>query len=121
MLAVKILFLNPPNDGPQTIVLTDNRSDDRHLLLKPQMAFGADRLEGELGRRFFDVMMAVTVDTDRVGEVDLLGKIPVMRSRLHLLGLLAMTVGTAGDMRAELGADEAELRLMGIIIDVAIA
>ena len=77
------------------------------------MALGADRLQGEFGGRLFHVVMAVAIDADRIRQIDLLREVPIVRAAFHLLGLLAVTLGTARHVGAELGADEAEFLFVG--------
>lgn len=66
-------------------------------------------------------MVPVTVTADGILEIHLFREIPVVRARLHGLGLFAVALGVAGHVSTELRADEAELCFVGRLVFVAVA
>ena len=78
-------------------------------------------LQREFRRRLFDVVMTVAIDADRIGEIDLFREVPIVRTAFDLLGLLAVALGTARHVGAELGADETEFLFVGFRILFAVS
>ena len=85
------------------------------------MALGADCLQREFRGRLLDVVMSVAINADRIFQVDLFREIPVMRTALHLLGLLAVAVGAAFQVALSLVPMKPEFLLVGVRILVPVA
>ena len=88
------------------------------LLFVATVALVTDKREAELGGGIADIMVAVTVDTQRVADVELLSVIPSVRSGGEIFVLVFVTGLAFLKMGTHFGTDEAGLGRVGFgVID----